>query len=273
MTDEYKRANRLHWDERVTTHVGSAFYGVDAFLAGDCPLKPADLDLMGDVAGLRLAHLQCHFGLDTLGWARRGAEATGLDFSPEAVAAARTLAARAELEARFECADVYDAVNALGETYDRVVTGVGALVWLPDIRTWAQVVSALLKPGGVLVVREMHPMLYTIDDTRTDGVLAVRYPYFETAEPLGDDTEGSYADKTADLKNRQSYCWNHGVGEVVQAILDAGLRLEQIREYRDCDWEPLPHHGMVQGDHGMWRLPSAPDELPMMLGLRAVKPN
>lgn len=269
--DEYFHANQVHWDQRVDVHLDSVFYDVDAFLGGRCPLKPADLELMGDVAGKRLVHLQCHFGLDTLGWARRGAHVTGLDFSPKAVQTADWLAMRAGLPARFVEANVYDAVEALGQTYEAVVTGVGALCWLPDIRRWAKVVSSLLEPGGVFVLRELHPVLYTIDEKRTDNLLVMRYPYYEGGEVFVDDDQGTYADRDAKFDKTRSYCWNHGVAEVVQALLDAGLMLERIEEYVETDWLPLPHHGMVRGDHGMWTLPGKKHHLPMMLGVRARK--
>lgn len=268
---ELMAANKAHWDERVGAHIGTAFYGVDTFLGGRCPLKPADLALMGDVSGKRLVHLQCHFGLDTLGWARRGAHVTGLDFSGEAIRAADHLAMRAGLPARFVEANVYEAVDALGQTYERVVTGVGALCWLPDIRPWAQVVSALLEPGGVLVVRDVHPVLYAIDEKRTDGLLVMRYPYFEAGEVYVGDDQGTYADRDATFEHTRSYCWNHGIAETVQALIDAGLVLERIEEHVETDWQPLPNHGMVRGEHAMWRLPHKGHHLPTMFALRARK--
>ena len=265
-------ANQAHWDERVAAHVTSTFYDVDAFLGGRCPLKPIDLALTGDVAGKRLVHLQCHFGMDTLGWARRGARVTGLDFSAEAVREARVLAMRAGLPARFVEADVYDAVEALGETYEVVVTGVGALCWLPDIRRWARVVASLLEPGGVLVLRDVHPVLYTIDEKRNDGLLVMRYPYFEAGEVFVEDEQGSYADRDAQFESTRTYCWNHGVAETVQALLDAGLALERIEETVETDWQPFPNHGMVRGEHGMWHLPGRAHDVPLMLAVRARKP-
>ncbi|MEM9075036.1 MAG: SAM-dependent methyltransferase, partial [Myxococcota bacterium] len=156
--------------------------------------------------------------------------------------------------------------------YDIVFTGVGALVWLPDIRRWATIVAELLNPGGVLVLREMHPMLYTIDDSRKDGVLAVRYPYFETEVPFDEESDGTYADPEAKFEPAKSYCWNHGVGEIVQALLDAGLILERLEETKRCDWEPLPHHSMTKGDQSMWSLEGREELVPMMLAIRARKP-
>lgn len=269
--DSHVAANQKHWDERVGVHLRSVFYDVDAFLGGRCPLKPADLALAGDVDGKRLVHLQCHFGLDTLGWARRGARVTGLDFSGEAIRAADRLAMRAGLPARFVESDVYDAVDALGTTYEMVVTGVGALCWLPDIARWAQVVAALLEPGGVLVLRDVHPALYTIDEKRKDGLLVMRHPWFEAGEAFVDDDQGTYADRDAVFESTRSYCWNHGVAETVQALLDAGLVLERIEEHVESDWEPLPNHGMICGEHGMWRLVGKEHDLPLMLALRARK--
>ena len=149
--DEWSALNRACWDERVLIHVRSAFYDVDGFLAGATTLRPFELEEVGSVEGLDLVHLQCHFGLDTLSWAREGARVTGLDFSAPAVEAARELTARAGLRAEWIAADLYDAPAALdGRTYDVAYTGLGALNWLPDLPGWAAVVAGLVRPGGIL---------------------------------------------------------------------------------------------------------------------------
>ena len=261
--------NRANWDDRVPLHLASAFYDVPGFLAGRDTLPQVDVDGVGPVEGKSLLHLQCHFGLDTLSWARRGARVTGLDFSAPAIAAARDLAAR------FVEAEVHDALAATGGGFDVVFTGVGALVWLPAIRPWARVVAGCLAPGGLVWVREMHPMLYTIDEQDPEA-LRVRYPYFETDAPFTEDSPDTYANDGPDgpgvVAHGRQHCWNHGVGQLVQALLDEGLVLEHLGEHRACDWNALPGR-MAQGEDGMWRLEAGADRIPLMLSLRARRPG
>ncbi len=182
--DHYFEGNRANWDERVPIHLASQGYDLPGFLRGEKHLTRIEREEMGDVRGKRLLHLQCHFGMDTLNWARLGATVTGLDISTAAVQAARRLATYTEIaDARFVEANVYDAPEALGgETFDIVYTGIGALNWLPDIQRWAQVVAACVAPGGFFYILECHPVLWSLDD-HADSVLTVKYPYFETAEP------------------------------------------------------------------------------------------
>jgi len=223
---------------------------------------------VGDVRCRSLLHLQCHFGLDTLSWARLGATVTGVDFAPRAVAIATDLAARAGLAARFVEADLYAVPDVLPERFDVVYTGGGALCWLPDMRRWGAVVARMLAPGGILVMREAHPMLAALEDERTDPQLVVERPYFEQAEPSRWDAEPSWL---ADAQPVTPYYdWNHGLGEVVSALLDAGLTIEQLREHRTCLWQALPF--MVEDAQGWWRLPDRAERLPLMYSIRARKP-
>ncbi len=276
MDPEHLEANRRNWDERVDVHVASDFYDVEGFLAGKCPLRAPDLAGVGDVSGKRLVHLQCHFGLDTLAWARRGARVTGVDFSSRAIEEARKLAARAGLaeRARFVECDVHAAVEALApEQFDVVFVNVGAIGWLPSIARWADVVTGLLAPGGRFYIREGHPMLFALDERRTDGLLEVRYPYFEHAEPLSFDDATTYAAGDGSrpvLRATRYYAWSHGLGEVVMSLLDRGLVLERLDEHRECDWKALPD--MVRGSDDMWRLREGADRLPFTYSIVATKP-
>ena len=270
--DAYFEANRANWDDRVAIHVDSERYDVPGFLAGATTLDREDTVALGDVAGKTLLHLQCHFGMDTLSWARRGARVTGLDFSSKAIAAARDLAASAGIEARFVEANVYDAVEALGgEQFDFVFTGVGVLCWLPDVRGWANTVAALLKPGGTFYIREFHPVLWSLDDEDPEGRLLIRHPYFEVAEPLSWDEDESYTDNPADrrLEHTRSYEWNHGLGEIVTALIDAGLTIEYLREFDWCDSRLLPW--FVEIEPGRWALPEGRARLALAYAIRATK--
>jgi SAM-dependent methyltransferase len=260
--DEWLALNRAMWDERVPIHVASAFYDVDGFLAGNSTLRAFELEEMGDVEGLSLVHTQCHFGLDTLSWARRGAKVTGLDFSEPAVNAARKLAGDAGIEAEFVVSDVYKAVEALGRRFDIVYTGLGALNWLPDIDQWAQTMAALTAPNGRFYLAEFHPF----SGVFADEDLTVRYPYFHT-EPLEWDEPGTYADLTAETANNRSQEWNHGLGAVVSALIAAGLRIEFLHEH---DYTLFPRWPFLQREPGeIYRLPESTPSLPLMYSLLA----
>ena len=179
---------------------------------------------------------------------------TGLDFSPAALTEARRIAALAGAEVDFVEAEVYDAVSALGAgRFDLVYTGAGALGWLPDIRRWARTVADLLRPGGRLFVREAHPMMWSLDEERSDGVLAVDYPYFETLEPLVFEDDGTYVETDVVFVTTTTHSWNHGLGEIVGAVLEAGLELTALEEHRSVPWEGLPGH-MVRDEHWEWHL-------------------
>ncbi|MFB7618707.1 class I SAM-dependent methyltransferase [Kitasatospora sp. NPDC056181] len=250
---DWRTANRANWDERVPIHVAGRFYDVPSFVAGGDTLQDFELTEVGGVGGKSLLHLQCHIGLDTLSWARRGATVTGLDFSAPAVEVAGDLAARIGAgTARFVTADVYDAVEALdGRAFDIVYTGRGALCWLPDINRWARTVAALVAPGGFLYLAEYHPVADVLaEDGRT-----VEDDYFRRS-PMVFDEPGTYADPDAATTANLTYEWRHGVGDVVSALTAAGLRLEFLHEH----------------DGGHFRLPDGRG-VPLVYSLRATKPE
>lgn len=271
--DEHRRVNLANWEDRVPIHLASRDYGVAAFV-GDPAAHPSgvvvfDAGRVGDVRGKRLLHLQCHFGRDTLSWATLGAEVTGVDFSPTAITAARRLAADSGVPGRFVQAELCDTPDVLDERFDIVYTGVGALNWLPDIAGWARVVARLLAPGGLLYLREGHPVLWCLDETRADEALLLTHPYFETVEPLVWDDPHTYTDEHREvLEHTVTQEWNHGLGETVTALLEAGLTLTSLVEHREVEWRALPW--MVQGPDGRWRLPDGSDRLPLMYSLTAV---
>jgi 2-polyprenyl-3-methyl-5-hydroxy-6-metoxy-1,4-benzoquinol methylase len=261
--------NQASWNERVPIHTASEFYDVPAFVAGREALRDFELAEMSDVSGRSLLHLQCHIGTDTLSWARHGAVVTGLDFSEPAVEAARDLAERVGIQdARFVAANVYDALEALGgRTYDVVYTGLGALCWLPDLKAWAAVVAALVKPGGFLYLSEFHPLADILaEDCRT-----VELDYFST-EPRVWDEPGTYADLGAATETTVSVDWAHTLGEVVSVLIGAGLRLEFLHEH---DYTLYPRFSVTERDAGgkpEWRFPAGVPRVPLMYSLRASKP-
>ena len=260
---DWRELNRAMWDERVPIHTDSDFYDVEGFLAGRSELRAFERDELGDVTGRTLVHLQCHFGLDTLSWAREGARVTGLDFSGPAVEAAREIAARAGIEdADFVQADVYEAPEALGgRRFDIVYTGLGALNWLPDLERWAHVVRRLLAPSGRLYLVEFHPFT----DTLADDELHVAYPYFHT-EPLEFDDPGTYADMTAQTTHNRSLEWNHGFADVITALLGAGLQIELLHEH---DHTLFPRWPFLERRDRTYHLPADRPSLPLMYSLVA----
>lgn len=270
-----REVNRQHWDERASAHAASPDYGFSRFVADPAHLSDVvtfDREALGDISGLRGVHLQCHIGTDTLSLARLGAHMTGLDFSSASLDQARRLAADTGTDITYVHAPVEDALAVLltGE-FDLVYTGIGALCWLPDIRGWAGVVSALLRPGGRLFIREGHPVLWSLDYERDDDLLVLRYPYFETQSPVVDSTEGSYVEVDTTLVHIENHSWNHGLGEIVTALIDAGLTITSLVEHRSVPWNPLPDGIMRLGDGGEWALPDAPDRLPLTYTLQARK--
>ena len=265
-------ANRRLWDARTPIHVRSDFYDVEGFRAGKTSLRPLEIGEVGDVRGKRLLHLQCHFGLDTLSWARLGAEVTGLDFSSAAVAEATRLAGDLGLDARFVESDVYDAGAALaGETFDIVFTSYGVLAWLPDIGSWAAVVADLVAPGGFFYLAEIHPACQVLDDEPGVEDLRIGYPYWTPdGRPLRFHESGTYADFDADIALPE-YIWLHGLGDIVTALLDAGLVLDFLHEHAGTVFQQFPF--LEQDDEGWWRLPADQPPFPLLFSLRASKPE
>jgi 2-polyprenyl-3-methyl-5-hydroxy-6-metoxy-1,4-benzoquinol methylase len=263
----HEQANRRRWDELVIVHFRSAFYDVAGFKAGRCTLQPLEVKELGDVAGKSLLHLQCHFGLDTLSWARRGARVAGVDFSQPAVEQARTLAAEVGLDAEFICARVQDLPQLHQELYDMVFTSYGVICWLPDLEPWARTIAHFLKPGGTFYIAEIHPFADVFDDRPGAAGLQVAYPYFPPGGPLSEDVPGSYADRNALVKNTQSYFWVHTLGEVLTALLAAGLELEFVHEFAYCVYARFP--GMTRDADGWYRLPPPSESLPLMFSVKA----
>ncbi|MGA8427102.1 MAG: class I SAM-dependent methyltransferase [Candidatus Dormiibacterota bacterium] len=271
--DDYRAINLANWDERAPAHAKSPDYAFARFREDPGYLSKVvrfDLPLLGDVRGLRGVHLQCHIGTDTVSLARLGARMSGLDFSPAALAEARQLASDTKAEIEFVQADLYDAVAALGAgSFDLVYTGNGALCWLPDISRWASVVAELLVPGGRLFVREGHPMLWALDETRTDAVV-VEYPYFERPTPFVETDPGTYVETDATFVNNTSHSWNHGLGEVISALLSQGMRITGLVEHDSVAWEALPGQ-MERLEGGEFRLVDRPWRLAHSYTLQAVK--
>lgn len=257
------------WERWTEIHLDSRSYDVPSFVDGRNPIRLRDYELteVGSVEGKTLLHLQCHFGLDTLSWSRLGALATGVDFSPSALAAARSLAAEVGETARFIESDVYSLPDKLDDQFDVVYTSRGVLGWLPDIRRWATVAANFVKPGGFLYVAEGHPVSMVFDDERSaPGELRLKYPYWEHAEPLTFEVKGSYADRDANTDGLIEHGWDHGMGEIVTALVEAGLRIDFLHEFDFAEWD-LGY--TEEAEDGKWRIPGPQGRLPLFFTLKA----
>jgi SAM-dependent methyltransferase len=256
-------ANRLLWDELVSVHAAGGFYDLAAFRAGASTLRPIEVREVGDVDGKRLLHLQCHFGMDSISWARRGASVVGVDFSPAAIDLARELAREEGVAAEFVCSDLYDLPDKLVGTFDVVFTSYGVLTWLPDLDRWASVVARYVAAEGTFYIVEQHPVGGMLEEH--EGHLIASEPYFNVG-PMKDESDGSYADRDAALEHRLSFQWQHSLSDVITALTSAGLQIEFLHEFPFCSFQWLP--SMVQDRDGWWRLPDR-DDVPFLFSLKA----
>jgi SAM-dependent methyltransferase len=272
--DDYVAINKANWNSRVEYHLQG--YDLDKFRASAEFISDVvrfDQVRLGDIEGLDVVHLQCHIGTDTISLSRLGAKSvTGLDFSPAAIAAARALAVELKASIDYVESNVYDAIDALGsEQFDLVYTGVGALCWLPSVAKWAQTVEGLLRPGGRLFIREGHPMLWALSEPRPDGLITLDYPYFETDGTPFSDTH-SYVEHEGELSSPETIGFNHGIGEILTAVSNAGLILTSFEEHDTIPWNAFDE-GMVELEHGEFRLRESPERLAASYTLQASKPT
>lgn len=272
----YFDANRDLWNQRTVVHRNSAFYNLVGFKNGETVLTPIELTELGDVKDKTLLHLQCHFGMDSLDWARRGAKVTGLDISDVAITEAKKLNEELGLDAKFICSNIYDAgisnnkitqtppLEGLGEAvFDIVFTSYGTIGWLPDLEPWGKMIAERLKPGGTFYIAEFHPMVWIFDDDFTH----IKYSY-EKTEVIVTENEGTYTDRDADIKGKE-YSWNHSISEVLNALIGAGLRVEMFNEYM---YSPYPcFRNVIEFEAGKWHIKGLEGKIPMVYSLRAVK--
>ncbi|HVS37823.1 MAG TPA: class I SAM-dependent methyltransferase [Gemmataceae bacterium] len=271
--DEHLATNRRRWDELAPLHAQSAFYDLAGFEAGASSLKDVEIDELGDVTGQSLLHLQCHIGVDTLSWARRGARVTGVDFSEVSIRQARALAAKCGMQAEFVCSAVEALPDALTGQFDIIFTSYGVLCWLEDLNLWGRTIAHFLNPGGVFYIVESHPFADVFNDTSGPEEvyeMRVTYPYFTNGRAIVTQTRGTYADRSAAVVHDTSYQWSHTLGEILNAVLGAGLHIEFLHEFPICFFAKFP--GMTRGEDGWWRLPGVESRLPLLFSLKATKP-
>jgi len=266
---DFVKQNRALWNELTRVHdEPSAYYDLERFKAGELSLRTIERDEVGDVRDKTLLHLQCHFGLDTLSWARLGAKVTGLDFSEEAIERARRLAAECGLDARFVCADINELASGLGETFDIVFTSYGTVIWLPDLDRWASLIARSLEDGGMFYIVDGHPFSMSLSNEDDPSVLKVAKPYFHSPDPTEMPADHDYAVPSARVA-LPSYEWCHGLGEIVTALAGAGLQIVWLHEFPYCDGEYLKN--MRQDANGWWWLADDKLRIPHSFSIKAIR--
>ena len=263
--DKYIKDNLELWNEMTPINANSVFYDVEGFKKGRNTLLSIELEEVGDVSGKSLLHLQCHFGMDTLSWARLGAKTTGVDFSDKAIALARSLSKETGIKSDFICTDIYKLPDILNKKFDIVFTSYGVLCWLPDLEKWAQIISHFLKRGGMFYIVEGHPVLNIFDNSKSATELRVTQSYFHSKEPIKWEPELTYAEASVTTKH-PSYEWTHSLGDIINPLIGAGLRIEHLHEFPFSFWR---WSSFVRRDNdGWWRLD---EDIPLIFSLKATK--
>lgn len=261
--NEYFSANKELWNQRTAVHKESDFYNLKGFKAGETVLTPIELNELGEVNGKTMLHLQCHFGMDSLDWARRGAKVTGVDLSDVAIKEAKQLNDELKLGAKFVCCNVYDTSDYLNDLFDIVFTSYGTIGWLPDLQPWAKMISERLKPGGIFYIADFHPVLWMFDDDFTH----IAYSY-ENREVIVTENQGTYTNREAEIKGKE-YGWNHSISELLNALIGAGLQIQFFNEYM---YSPYPcFRNIVEFEPGKWHIKGMEGKIPMVYSLKAQK--
>lgn len=261
--NNYIEINRRSWNSRTEVHLKSTFYDLESFLKGRSSLNDIEVNLLGDVSGKSILHLQCHFGQDTISLSRLGADATGVDLSDKAIESARVIAKKMNSGAKFICCDLYDLPNHLNEKFDVVFTSYGTIGWLPDLDRWAKIISGYLKPDGKFVIVEFHPVVWMFDDDFEN----IGYRYFNSGKII-ETTSGTYADRSADIEV-ESITWNHSLSEVVNSLIRNGL---EIKSFEEFDYSPYNcFNKTIEFEPGKYRIEHLGDKIPMMYSIEAVR--
>ena len=261
--ENYIEINKASWNNRTDAHLKSEFYDLKGFLKGKTSLNDIELNLLGDVKGKTILHLQCHFGQDTISLSRLGAEVTGVDLSNKAIESAKQIAKDTQSNATFICCDIYDLPNHLEQQFDIVYTSYGTIGWLPDLDKWAKIISKFLKPKGQFVFVEFHPVVWIFDD----NFEKIAYNYFNSGAIIETES-GTYADKTADI-TQEYVVWNHSLSEVVNSLIKNGLQIKALEEF---DYSPYNcFNKTIEFEPGKYRIEHLENKIPMVYSLLAQK--
>jgi SAM-dependent methyltransferase len=255
--------NKATWNKKVAIHAQSEMYNMEAFKTGKTSLMPYELKALGDVSGKSLLHLQCHFGQDTLSWSRMGAKCTGIDLSDKGITLAKQLNEELDLDAEFVCCNVLDTSKYVFETFDIVFTSYGTIGWLPDLKPWALMIAERLKVGGTFYIVEFHPILWMFD--YEDGKAELKYHYSQD-DVIYDEYEGTYANKDSKIVSKE-YGWNHGLSDLVNALIEAGLEIDYLNEHDESPYNVFPD--LLRLDNGMYKIKN--QRFPMIFEIKATK--
>lgn len=259
----YIEINKNAWNNKVPIHLDSEFYDHKNFMNGKNSLPNVDVELLGNVEGKSILHLQCHFGQDSISMARMGAKVTGIDLSDKAIDEAKKINSELNLNARFICCNVYDTLDHVNEQFDIVYTSYGTIGWLPDLDKWANVISKSLKTGGKLIFVEFHPVVWMFDDDFKE----IKYHY-HNEETIIEEYTGTYANKEADIKT-DYVGWNHSLSEVFTSLLKHGLEIQHFQEY---DYSPYNcFNETIEFEKGKFRIKHLENKIPMFFSLMATK--
>ncbi len=263
--ENYIEINRKSWNNKTETHLKSEFYDLENFIDGKSSLNSIELDLLGDLSGKSILHLQCHFGQDSISLSRLGAKVTGVDLSDKAIESAKEIAKKTNSNAKFICCDIYDLPKNLDKKFDIVFTSYGTIGWLPDLDKWAKIVSSYLKPNGKFVMVEFHPVVWMFDD----DFEKIKYNYFNSGAIIESET-GTYADKTADI-SQEYVMWNHGFSEVLNNLIKNGLEINSLNEY---DYSPYNcFYKTIEFKPKKFRIEHLENKIPMVYSIVAKKSN
>lgn len=263
--ENYIEINRQSWNNRTDTHLKSEFYDLDGFLKGNSSLNDIELNLLGDIKGKTILHLQCHFGQDTISLSRLGADVTGVDLSDKAIESARQIAKATQSNAKFICCNIYELPNHLNEKFDIVFTSYGTIGWLPDLDKWANIISQFLKPNGQFVFVEFHPVVWMFDD----NFEKIIYRYFNSGA-IVETQNGTYADRTAEI-TISDVSWNHSISEVLTSLLKNGL---EIKSFDEFDYSPYNCFSKTtEFEPNKFRIEHLDNKIPMVYSINAIRKN
>lgn len=260
---DYAEINKKWWNAVTPIHARSELYSLDKFKKGKTSLEQTEVDELKNVKGKTMLHFMCHFGMDSLSWARRGAKVTGVDISDESIELAKKISNEIKVPATFICGDMYDLPKVLNEKFDIVYMSYGVLCWISDIRKWAKLVNHFLKPGGTFYIVELHPF---------NNILSydfkLYYKYFDNG-PYVDDSSGTYTNWNEKVKG-VTYEWSWTMSDVINSLLGQGLKIEYIHEFPYTMYDQYPGF-MKKNEKGQYVLKSKKIQIPLLFSLMATK--
>ena len=259
----YIQTNKTLWNAKVDAHIASDFYANEKFKAHQNTLNPIELELLGNIKGKKILHLQCHFGQDTLSLARQGATVVGVDFSDKAIHYAQQMNQELDLNAQFICCNIFDLKQHLNQTFDIVFTSYGTIGWLHDLGEWASIVAHFLKPQGVFVMADFHPFLWSFDNDFDH----IAYAYFNR-EPIVEQEQGTYADRDAAI-NLTSISFNHSLAELFEALLNQKFEINAFKEF---DYSPYNcFNKTIEIAKDKFQIAHLQGLIPMVYALKCIK--